>query len=204
MQKRFKRVQGCATLQLHKTMHIVTGQVFAVPTKSFQDYHGSTAGSMIGPVVMPSPEQIWSLTWKLKKELYGTANLVPVGGSIGEEIVDFSGGPRTNDQVEPAFHHSYPVSFYLEILQAFPIANVIDLTPGEGALAFAAHQRNIKYWGLTFNERHLSLLRERLDVLCLQCMLEEGHPPLRPRGARRGEGWRSPAQEASSEAQCCA
>ena len=119
-------------------------------------------------------------------------------------IVDFSGGPRTNDQVEPAFHHSYPVSFYLEILQAFPIANVIDLTPGEGALAFAAHQRNIKYWGLTFNERHQCLLRERLDVLCLQCMLEEGHPLLRPRGARRGEGWRSPAQEASSEAQGCA
>ena len=65
--KRFKRVQGCATLQLHEALHIVTGQVFAVPTKSFQDYHGSTAGSMIGPVVMPSPEQIWSLPWKLKK-----------------------------------------------------------------------------------------------------------------------------------------
>ena len=43
-------------------------------------------------------------------------------------------------------------------------------------MAFAAHQRNIKYWGLTFNERHQCLLRERLDVLCLQCMLEEGHP----------------------------
>ena len=131
---------------------------------------------MAGPVVMPNPEQLWSLPWKLKTELYGTGNLVPVGGSIGKEIVDFSGGPRTNDQVEPAFHHSYPVSFYLEILQAFPIASVIDLTPGEGALAFAAHQRNIKYWGLTFNERHQCLLRERLDVLCLQCMLEEGHP----------------------------
>ena len=131
---------------------------------------------MIGPVVMPSPEQIWSLPWKLKKELYGTANLVPVGGSIGKEIVDFSGGPRTNDQVEPAFHHSYPVSFYLEILQAFPIANAIDLTPGEGALAFAAHQRNIKYWGLTFNERHLSLLRERLDVL-LPAVHARGRPP---------------------------
>ena len=78
--------------------------------------------------------------------------------------------------MEPAFHHSYPVAFYLEILQAFPIASIIDLTPGEGALAFAAHQRNIKYWGLTFNETHLRLLRERLDVLCLQGMLEEGHP----------------------------
>ena len=108
--------------------------------------------------------------------MYGTGNLVPVGGAIGKDIVDFSGGPRTNDQVEPAFHHSYPVSFYLEILQAFPISNAIDLTPGEGALAFAAHQRNIKYWGLTFNERHQCLLRERLDVSCLQCMLEEGHP----------------------------
>ena len=125
---------------------------------------------------MPNPEQLRSLPWKLKTELYGTANLVPVGGSIGKEIADFSGGPRTNDQVEPAFHHSYPVSFYLEILQAFPIASIIDLTPGEGALAFAAHQRNIKYWGLTFTETHLKHMRERLDVLCLQCMLEEGHP----------------------------
>ena len=43
-------------------------------------------------------------------------------------------------------------------------------------MAFAAHQRNIKYWGLTFNERHQCLLRERLDMLCLPCMLEEGHP----------------------------
>ena len=57
VQKRFKRVQGCATLQLHEALHIVTGQVFAVPTKSFQDYLGSTAGSMIGPVAMPNPEQ---------------------------------------------------------------------------------------------------------------------------------------------------
>ena len=31
-------------------------------------------------------------------------------------------------------------------------------------------------WGLTFNKPHLSLLREGLDVLCLQGMLEEGHP----------------------------
>ena len=36
--KRFKRVQGYATLQLHEALHTVTGQVFAGQTKSFHDF----------------------------------------------------------------------------------------------------------------------------------------------------------------------
>ena len=52
---------------------------------------------------------------------------------------------RTEDSVElePVFYHSLPEAFYVEVLQAFPIGAVIDLTAGEGCLARAAYQLNL-------------------------------------------------------------
>ena len=50
--------------------------------------------------------------------------------------------------------HSYPVSFYKELLQAFPFCAIIDLTPGERALAQAALEQNAIYLGITFNPKH--------------------------------------------------
>ena len=95
---------------------------------------------------------------------------------MADDIVDHSEGPRNNDSWEPLFYHSYPTTFYLELLQVFPIDAVIDLTPGEGNLAFAAHQRNIKDVGLTVTQEHADRLQAHLDVRCLKAMLEEGHP----------------------------
>eukprot|EP00974_Lingulodinium_polyedra_P063241 6104611-Lingulodinium_polyedra.AAC.1 len=66
--KRFKRVQGCATAQLHETMTIVTGSVFKIQAMLYQDYKGSATGSMIGPVVVPNPDQVWVSPWKMKTE----------------------------------------------------------------------------------------------------------------------------------------
>ena len=72
---------------------------------------------------------------------------------------------------------------------AFPIAAIIDLSPGEGCLARAAYQVGIRYTGLTFNEAHTAGLRGRLESCIINDMIQEGHRRLRPhlpRGAESG------------------
>ena len=200
--KRYKKVRGCAALQLHEMLNVVSSQMLKIPNKTFLDYPGSIAGSTIGPVVMPLIKDCWSISWKAKKEIYGTANLIAVGGKISDELedLDFGNPPRTPETVECAFHHSFPGSFYLELLHVFPIGAIIDLTPGEGLFAFAAHERNIKYFGLCMSPEHQRLLRERLDVLALAAMFEEGHALYDPMAlAAVNAGQVSSTREATSD-----
>ena len=82
--------------------------------------------------------------------------------------------------MEPAFHHSYPAKFYSELLRAFPCYAVIDLTPGEGALAQAALEHNVLYLGLPFNPDHEKMLMAHLDALLLKSLLQEEHPLYSP------------------------
>ena len=73
--------------------------------------------------------------------------------------------------VKPVFFHNYPVAMYEELLKAFSIKAVIDLTPGEGNLAFAAFRRNVIYTGITFSEEHSDGLMARIDKCVLQDMV---------------------------------
>ena len=152
-----------------------------MPPKKFIEYLGSTAGSMIGPVMMPSSP--WTVSWPDKKKLYGPTNFLLVGGKLPEEqeaLVKPKTEVRSEGTSEPAFYHSYPAHFYSELIRAFPCYAVIDLTPGEGALAQAAIEHNVVYLGLPFNPAHEKMLMTRLDALLLKCLLQEEHPMYSP------------------------
>ena len=73
---------------------------------------------------------LWTTKWPEKRAIYGDTNMVPVGGPTpqSDELEVKDVGPRTKDSVEPVFYHSLPESFYIELLKAFPIAAVLDLT----------------------------------------------------------------------------
>ena len=66
------------------------------------------------------------------------------------------------------------------MLRAFPCYAIIDLTPGEGALAQAAIEHNVVYLGLPFNPDHEKMLMTRLDALLLKSLLQEEHPMYSP------------------------
>ena len=127
---------------------------------------------------MEDMTDLWQLPWPKKKAVYGDANLIPVGGlQPGQDEIEVKPTHRTKDSVElePVFYHSLPEAFYVEVLQAFPIGAVIDLTAGEGCLARAAYQCNIPYAGMTFNEAHEAGIRTRLEGRILGHMVQEGH-----------------------------
>ena len=112
---------------------------------------------------MDDPSDLWQGTWAEKKQTYGDNNFIPVGGPGPQSHeLEVNMEPRAKNPVDPMFYHSLPESFYLEILMAFPIAAVIDLTPGEGCLARAAYQLGVRYTGVTLNEAHAAGLRGRL------------------------------------------
>ena len=174
MARYYSRVQGVATVKLSERLLLLSASACKVPQRKFKTYPGSTTGDIIGPVIMPSSS--WEITWAEKKLLYGAQNLIGVGGKMETPNVEKQRPPRTNYAMEPAFYHSYPVEFYLELLEAFPCKAIIDLTPGEGNLAMAAFQLNIMYLGFPFNTKHESMLLEHLDKDMMQALLTEGSP----------------------------
>ena len=129
------------------------------------------------------PSSPWEVSWPDKKKLYGTTNFVLVGGKLPEEqeaLVKPKAEVRSEGTSEPAFYHSYPAQFYSELIRAFPCYAVIDLTPGEGALAQAAIEHNVVYLGLPFNPSHEKMLMTRLDAFLLKSLLQEEHPMYSP------------------------
>ena len=179
--RRYEKVRGVGTVTLDEGLLLVSRVPLSVPPKKFVEYSGSTAGSMIGPVMMPSSP--WTVSWPDKKKLYGATNFLLYGGKLPEEqeaLVKPKAEARSDGTIEPAFYHSYPAQFYSELIRAFPCYAVIDLTPGEGALAQAAIEHNVMYLGLPFNPHHEQMLMTRLDALLLKSLLQEEHPMYSP------------------------
>ena len=137
-------------------------------TKAFANYRGSTAGNMIGPVVLPPYAECWQLPWSIKKEVYKAANLVGVCAKLPEDMADIAEAneppkPRTQDSVEPVFYHGSPPALYDELLNFLSITAVIDLTPGDGTLALEAFKKNLLYVGFPFSDEHKVRLEKHLE-----------------------------------------
>ncbi len=175
MLDRYGKVQGIGTVRLDEGLLIVSRNRLLCPRTKFRNYNGSTAGNIIGPVVMPPLEKLWELTWQRKQALYGANNFVQ-GGKLPDDQEELEcnkvSSSRTPDSKEPVCYHSYPEALYDDMLRAYAIKVVIDLTPGEGMLALTCHKRGIPYHGLVFNAAHRDELQAHLDQLLVGSLLE--------------------------------
>ena len=173
--ERYKKVQGVATVRLEEGLHIISANRLVLPRYKFRNFPGTTAGSIVGPVVMPSLDATWELQWQQKQALYSPKNFV-AGGKLSDDQEELEckkqNAERKPDSKEPAFYHSYPETLYEDLLKAFNIKGVIDLTPGEGVLARAAFKRSIPFVGLPFTESHRDLLQAHLDTLLVGSLLD--------------------------------
>jgi hypothetical protein len=173
MIQRLQRVKGgIATYRQEEHLYIVSASTPALKPTKFQHYKGSTAGSMIGPIIMPSSDALWTRPWPVKKEIFTAANMIAVGGRVDDEEDDLAvkAKPRAKDTIEPVFFHALPQTFYSELLGAIPLAGVLDLCPGDGALALAAYKRGICYTGLCFSDTHKQQLQAHIERSIFQAM----------------------------------
>ena len=71
--------------------------------------------------------------------------------------------PRDKHTVEPVFFHALPTTLYAELLGPVPLNWVIDMCPGDGALALADYTRGICYTGCAFSDAHNTNLTAHLE-----------------------------------------
>ena len=150
---------GIGTHRQEERLHVINANTPALKPMKFNNFKESSAGSMMGPVILPPMGSMWSLRWPQKKGLFTTANLIAVGGRGGPDDEPLEDeipkpAPRDTDAMEPVFFHALPGRFYDEVLAAIPLSGFLDLCPGDGALALASYKKGICYTGLCFSDYH--------------------------------------------------
>ena len=105
LMQRQLRVRGSiGTYRQEERLHIISASIPALKSMKFSNFKGSSAGSMMGPIILPP---MWSLLWPQKKILFTPANLIPVGGRAGpdDELPEDHNPtkPRDKDTMEPIF-----------------------------------------------------------------------------------------------------
>ena len=89
--------------------------------------------------------------------------------------------PRDKHTVEPVFFHALPTTLYAELLGPVPLNWVIDMCPGDGALALATHKRGICFTRLCFSDSHKINLTAHLERNIFQSMPDTNNLTYEPR-----------------------
>ena len=176
--QRLGKVQGFATLNCVETLLVVQAEKSKLKKITYEHFSScSTHSNMLGPILMPPFNRLWSLPLKFKRELLGKKALQNNGGQEGdddsEELDPKPNLKRTPESVEPVFYHGYPTVVYQDILEAHRVRYCIDLTPGDGAAALACYKLGIFYLGLTLTTTHTDQLAAKLEHEVLSCMTNE-------------------------------
>ena len=79
-------------------------------------FRGTTRGNCIGPIQVPPKNEVWNLTVAQKKQYYGTAGKVLVGGAAesGSEAADAIERKRAPTDCEPVAFHGTSFEFWEE------------------------------------------------------------------------------------------
>ncbi len=181
------KAMGIATVQLQENLMVVGGARPECRKHSFQQFRGSSVGNFLGPITLPSFDDVWQVNWACKKDIYSASNLIGVGGKLtcdAEDAIQEPEArlkPRTAATKEPVFYRTYPAVVYDDLFAAFEVSNVIDLTPGDGTLAMACLRRDSMYVGFTFTQAHAEQLRKHIEKSILKAMLDEQDELYEPR-----------------------
>ena len=151
-----------------------------MPNRARLKYPGTTAGDMIGPVVMPELANCWRETFKDKKKIFGSARIA-VGGKGPDDPVDVVKAKREDSTLEPVFFHSNGEQLHEELLHSIAVnfnsvSGIVDFTPGDGNLAHLAVVHKMPYLGFCFTEQHADGLQKHLTRLVWADMQKEDSP----------------------------
>ncbi len=109
VQARMGKAMGIATVQLQENLMVVGGTRPECRKHSFQHFRGSSVGNLLGPITLPSFDDVWQVNWACKKDIYSASNLIGVGGKIACDAEDAIQEPearlkpRTAATKEPVF-----------------------------------------------------------------------------------------------------
>jgi hypothetical protein len=163
------RTKANADYKQVQSAYMISAPGFDTPDKAFKNYEGGSCSEAIAGVVLNPLSSRWSMTVADKKILIGPANRQDAG-----DMAD-AGKPREDTDVEPVFYHGMPQQFFNNIIAAYSVIGVMDLSAGSGEVAKACLENRIPYHGLCLTDVHESKLADHLTEFLYNCMIEEGH-----------------------------
>ena len=126
---------------------------------------------MWGPVPLPDwtdTDETWICHRGTKKKLLEGA--IFMSGGAGPEPEETR--VADDDDSEPIFWHSRHRHQHIELIHTVKPVATIDLTPGDGWLAFQHIRHRIPIVVVCLTETHQSLLNERLETLVFHAMTD--------------------------------
>jgi hypothetical protein len=125
-----------------ESCHILSSKKLSLPSRDRKHYAGSTTGDLISNVHMPAWPSEWQLPWKEKKELLGKKHMIAVGGKTQNKEEEKQNS-RSSNGLEPVCYHSPPYELCDELIHDFFAKIIIDLTPLDGLMAWAALRNRV-------------------------------------------------------------
>ena len=160
MANKKQKLRGFNSLNQMEMMYLVSAAEVDMHEVKHKVYEGTNYGNCIGPVIFQANDVSWALSWKEKRELYGSHRHAQggpkPGGPEGKE------NHRTDKTIEPVFFNSMPLAFWEELYHSHFIKEAVHLTIGDGAAAIAAIEHGIKIVAVCLSEKHAELLHQRL------------------------------------------
>ena len=162
---RKKIVRGTMSLKQMEGVNLMSHNKISLPEKSWGNYPGTNQGDTLLGVILPpfDAAEVWKLTWKQKKALYGKKHLIAVGGkTVGMGPLE----KRVDSKVEPVVYNPMPCAMFEALFKGFFVKIVFDLTSVDSTVGWTCICNGICYIGICFTDEHCELLYARyLDLL---------------------------------------
>ena len=194
--RKAEAVRGVMTLHQTEQWFFVTSQTMQANRKALVNFPNcTTASQCIGPIDVPDPTKGWHLTVRAKRKIYGEAMIRPCGkADIGEpKEVNTAGSAvsqtkRIADTVEPITFQGTGDDTWVELLNIAGANSsapkmVCELVATDDTLSFLCLRKKIPYLGITFNEYHRDLLRQRLAQRVFESMRADEESPFGTRSS---------------------
>jgi hypothetical protein len=185
LMQRLERHRGFGPLHQTESLHMIGSEPMKYVKRDRMHFEGSNKGQVLSPITAPDwqADEVWKLSVKEKKLLFGKVGRIAVGGPApggaadGVEEADEAGGncrTRTGDTLEPVFFHAQPIEVDEELVHCFPLSAIIDLTGASPGLCMVAIRNRIPLFAFCFTTEHQNFLTERLERIVFEAMLVEG------------------------------
>ena len=165
-------------------------------------FAGTNRGTVISNVELTphSDTLTWKATIKVKREIYGRANRVAVGGAGPDDGKDEE--EKGLNVPVPVFYHTPPRLLVEELMWSHDLQAVIDLTPGDGVWAMAAVRGRKPYVGIVFTQKHAHILQDFLCSLIFKATQESEDPLFEPALVAASTKTQTPKAEAKATRPC--
>ena len=125
--------RGWATLDQDETVYFVSHAALECEKRPRLKFPGTTAGNRITPVPLPGYDEVWNLSFKQKKELFGS-NRVAVGGKTKNDPQKAL--VRPEEGLEPCFFHEQGDDLMAELLHTLGGSSHIKMLGGDSSIRF--------------------------------------------------------------------